>query len=153
MTLAMATILLAAIPDIYIFGIALIAVLALAFIGLPFLFAKFPQLYTSIVTFFRQKDLIRVAYYMIAQLAFKGMTKETLDAIFKDIIDCVTLAEEMCAASQLAKEERKPYVMNVMQGILLKFNIAWTAEVEAATSSAVELVVTYLGFRGTASST
>jgi hypothetical protein len=134
-------------PELLTILITALAAIALVLILMPFLYKKFPNVFISILKVVGYKDTIKTAYYIIVDMAIKGLEKAQKDLIFSYIQSAVLLVEDLAQAGDLPKEARKAKAMEIMTEVLNKMGIFMTPAVEAMISNAIELVVTYMELR------
>jgi hypothetical protein len=113
----------------------------------PTLYAKYPAVFVNILKVTSHEDVIQAAYYLLVDLAIKGLARDVKDAIFINIQHTVEIIEELAQAGEIPKSERKAKAMSVIKETLKDLKIEYLPQVESLISTAIELTITYLGFR------
>lgn len=136
------------ITNIYVVLAIALGIFGISFFLLPFLYSKFPNVFLKIIEIASYKQTIETTYYFLISLVLPGLEQAKKDEIWSYIQKTVTTAEELAIAGTISKEERKPYVTNLVKELMIMLEIDYTPEVEAFISNVIELVVTYLDLRG-----
>ena len=122
----------------------------LIFIVIPILYGKYPNIFVNVLKVTGNKDMIRSAYYLLTDIALPKVSREIKDQIFANILSVVSIVENMAAAGEIPKEERKDRAIAAVKEVLELFDIEYTTQIAAMSSNIIELAVTYLGLRKTA---